>query len=181
MEYIMPLVQAMAELDEKSLMDAMQDALREKQKTERIENSLQEGLKQVGVRFAQGQYYLADMIVSGDLYQEAMNLLISNKQLEGRQQKSGKVLIGVMKDDIHDIGKDIVQMLLKLDGFDVGPRCRCADGGVPLRGAELSAGYHRVVRRHVLLRRPYDGGDPPSGRASEPQQLPGHCRWELCE
>lgn len=33
MEYIMPLVQAMAELDEKSLMDAMQDALREKQKT----------------------------------------------------------------------------------------------------------------------------------------------------
>ena len=32
MEYIMPLVQAMAELDEKSLMDAMQDALREKQK-----------------------------------------------------------------------------------------------------------------------------------------------------
>ena len=85
MEYIMPLVQAMAELDEKSLMDAMQDALREKQKTERIENSLQEGLKQVGVRFAQGQYYLADMIVSGDLYQEAMNLLISNKQLEGRQ------------------------------------------------------------------------------------------------
>ena len=51
MEYIMPLVQAMAELDEKSLMDAMQDALREKQKTERIENSLQEGLKQVGVRF----------------------------------------------------------------------------------------------------------------------------------
>ena len=55
MEYIMPLVQAMAELDEKSLMDAMQDALREKQKTERIENSLQEGLKQVGVRFAQGQ------------------------------------------------------------------------------------------------------------------------------
>ena len=52
MEYIMPLVQAMAELDEKSLMDAMQDALREKQKTERIENSLQEGLKQVGVRFA---------------------------------------------------------------------------------------------------------------------------------
>ena len=49
MEYIMPLVQAMAELDEKSLMDAMQDALREKQKTERIENSLQEGLKQVGV------------------------------------------------------------------------------------------------------------------------------------
>ena len=71
------------------------------------------------MRFAQGQYYLADMIVSGDLYQEAMNLLISNKQLEGRQQKSGKVLIGVMKDDIHDIGKDIVQMLLKLDGFDV--------------------------------------------------------------
>lgn len=158
------------------------DALREKQKTERIENSLQEGLKQVGVRFAQGQYYLADMIVSGDLYQEAMNLLISNKQLEGRQQKSGKVLIGVMKDDIHDIGKDIVQMLLKLDGFDVMDLgVDVPTGGVSLRGAELSAGYHRVVRRHVLLRRPYDGGDPPSGRASEPQQLPGHCRWELCE
>ena len=177
MEYIMPLVQAMAELDEKSLMDAMQDALREKQKTERIENSLQEGLKQVGVRFAQGQYYLADMIVSGDLYQEAMNLLISNKQLEGRQQKSGKVLIGVMKDDIHDIGKDIVQMLLKLDGFDV------MDLGVDVPTEEFLSAVqsYQPVRRHVLLRRPYDGGDPPSGRASEPQQLPGHCRWELCE
>lgn len=131
MEYITPLVQAIAELDEKSLMDAMQGALREKQEAARIESSLQEGLRQVGARFAQGQYYLADMIVSGELYQEAMDLLIQNKQLQSRQQKSGKVLISVMKDDVHDIGKNIVRMLLTLDGFEV------MDLGVDVQTEEL--------------------------------------------
>ena len=119
MEYNQPLVRAMAELDENALMAAMEDVLSGPMSMQQIEGSLQEGLKQVGVRFAEGQYYLADMIVGGDLYQEAMTMLISRRRLEPLQQKKGKVLIGVMKDDIHDIGKDIVRMLLTLDGFDV--------------------------------------------------------------
>lgn len=119
MELIAPLVQAMTELDEKSLMDAIRRCLAERQEPARIECSLQEGLKQVGIRYASGQYYLADMIVGGDLYQEALSLLIANKQTDSAHKARGKVLIGVMKDDIHDIGKDIVRTLLTLDGFDV--------------------------------------------------------------
>lgn len=116
-ETIARLVSAVAELDEDTMNKALADCIAGGFALETMESALQDGLKQVGERFAQGQYYLADMIVGGDLYQEAMNRLLIQKP--EKEAQGGKVLIGVMKDDIHDIGKDIVRMLLTINGYQV--------------------------------------------------------------
>ena len=114
------LVHAVTELDEELLWSTISICLQAGTDIHQVESALHEGLRNVGQRFAQGEYYLADMIVGGDLYQEALRMLLSHQNMERLPGGTrGKVLIGVMEDDIHDIGKDIVKMLLLVDGFEV--------------------------------------------------------------
>lgn len=114
------LVHAVTELDEELLWSAISVCLQERTDIHKVENALQEGLRNVGQRFAKGEYYLADMIVGSDLYQEAMRMVLNHQNMECLPAGArGRVLIGVMENDIHDIGKDIVKMLLLVDGFEV--------------------------------------------------------------
>lgn len=73
----------------------------------------------VGKKFEQGEYFVPELILAGDIMQaisaEAKPLI---KQQNGNQ-KQGKVLVGTVEGDIHDVGKDIVVMMLDVNGFDV--------------------------------------------------------------
>jgi len=131
MEHIKSLVHAMTELNETQLFAAIDACLQEQIEQHQMQLALQEGLKNVGQRFAKGQYYLADMMVGGDLYQEAIQRIVNQTPQLAHTASAGKVLIGVMKDDIHDIGKDVVRMLLSIEGFDV------VDLGIDVAGAQF--------------------------------------------
>ena len=133
------LVHAVTELDEELLWSTISICLQAGTDIHEVESGLHEGLRNVGQRFAQGEYYLADMIVGGDLYQEAMRMVLQHQDLDQLPNGSrGRVLIGVMEDDIHDIGKDIVKMLLLVDGFEV------VDLGVDVPTPEFS----KAVEEH---------------------------------
>ena len=73
----------------------------------------------VGKKFEAGEYFVPELILAGDIMQaisaEAKPLI---KQQNG-SQKQGKVLVGTVEGDIHDVGKDIVVMMLDVNGFDV--------------------------------------------------------------
>jgi methanogenic corrinoid protein MtbC1 len=79
---------------------------------------LQEGMKQVGERFSKGDYYLAELMMSADLFTQAMAVIAP--KLEGLSRDIiGKMVIGTPKGDIHCIGKDIFVTVAKGAGFEV--------------------------------------------------------------
>ena len=83
-----------------------------------LQGGLIPGIRTVGVLFNKGEYFLPELMVSGKIMGSAFNLL---NEAFGRQETSyaGKFLIGTVKGDIHDIGKNIVIMMLKCNGWNV--------------------------------------------------------------
>lgn len=83
-----------------------------------IDGGMAPAIKEVGDRFGLGELFLPEMIMSADAMQAALEIL--EPHFEGDESsKQGKVLIGTVKGDIHDIGKNIVTALLKVNGYDV--------------------------------------------------------------
>lgn len=81
-----------------------------------------EGMAIVGKRFAEQEYFLPELIFSGELLQACADivkpLLVGGPGGE-KQKKHGKVVIGTVAGDIHDIGLNIVEFMLDVNGFDV--------------------------------------------------------------
>ncbi len=79
---------------------------------------LQKGMKIVGDRFSNGEYFLSELMMSADLFMQAMKLI--EPKLEGMSQETiGKIVVGTPKGDIHDLGKDFFIMIAKGAGFEV--------------------------------------------------------------
>jgi len=85
-----------------------------------IDQGLIPGMEIVGQKFACGDYFLPNLIISANGMQAAMTLL--EPELRARQQErksAGKVVIGTVHGDIHEIGKSLVATMLSANGFQV--------------------------------------------------------------
>jgi corrinoid protein of di/trimethylamine methyltransferase len=85
-----------------------------------IEQGFAAGIKVVGELFAKGEYFLPDLVIGAKAMEEAMAVLES--ELHRRQETRrayGKVVIGTVQGDIHEIGKNLVATLLSVNGFEV--------------------------------------------------------------
>jgi len=86
---------------------------------EAIEKGLAPGIRRLGEKFENGEVFLPELIMGGVAMQDAMKILES-KIPQGKERKIlGRVLLGTVRGDIHDIGKNIVASLLKANGFEV--------------------------------------------------------------
>ncbi|HDP96529.1 MAG TPA: cobalamin-binding protein [Euryarchaeota archaeon] len=85
-----------------------------------IENGLGEGIKIVGERFGAGEIFLPELIMGAETMKAAMSVLEPALPAGGAGRTSkGKILIGTVLDDIHEIGKNLVATLLSSNGYDV--------------------------------------------------------------
>jgi corrinoid protein of di/trimethylamine methyltransferase len=85
-----------------------------------IDQGLIPGMDIVGEKFSSGEYFLPNLIISANGMQDAMMLL--EPELRARQQErksAGKVVIGTVHGDIHEIGKSLVATMLSANGFQV--------------------------------------------------------------
>jgi corrinoid protein of di/trimethylamine methyltransferase len=85
-----------------------------------IDQGLIPGMDIVGEKFSSGEFFLPNLIISANGMQEAMRLL--EPELSARQQErrsAGKVVIGTVHGDIHEIGKSLVATMLSANGFQV--------------------------------------------------------------
>jgi methanogenic corrinoid protein MtbC1 len=73
----------------------------------------------VGKRFEEGEYFLPELMMAGEILKQISNIVKPKLHRDVTSQKKGKVLIGTVEGDIHDIGKDIVVFLLEVNGFEV--------------------------------------------------------------
>jgi len=83
-----------------------------------IEEGISKGLSMVGEQFENGTYFLADLVLAGEVVKEAMPILESRLEPGAAGQK-GKVVLATVEGDIHEIGKNIVGMLLQVNGYEV--------------------------------------------------------------
>jgi 5-methyltetrahydrofolate--homocysteine methyltransferase len=73
----------------------------------------------VGKRFADGEYFIPDLLFSGEILKQIAEITKAKLSKEAQTRRLGKFVIGTVAGDIHDIGKDIVAFLLDVNGFEV--------------------------------------------------------------
>lgn len=87
-----------------------------------MERELFPAMKSVGERFEKGEFFLTDLMAAADAMRAASRVLTSRiREDSGGKMtalKIGKIVIGTVSGDIHDIGKNIVALLLEVNGFD---------------------------------------------------------------
>lgn len=109
---------AIVNLELDKIQDTVRQALDSGLSPLDILKELQEGMQEVGSRFQQCQYFFSELIMAGETMKEALKIL--KPLLESSRTKAvGKVVIGTIQGDLHDIGKDIVSTLLFSSGFEV--------------------------------------------------------------
>ncbi len=77
------------------------------------------GMNAVGERFQAGDYYLAELLLSAEIFKAAVAILDPYLVKAGPREALGTVVLATMRGDIHDLGKNIVATLLRAYGFDV--------------------------------------------------------------
>jgi corrinoid protein of di/trimethylamine methyltransferase len=120
-EYFDNLAQAMVECDKEKCIRLIKEGLSKKvDPLEILEKGLSKGIKQVGDDFGAGKLFLPELIGAADVMKEGVALLDAKIKAEGRSRQSqGKIVIGTVKGDIHDIGKSVVAAVLQANGYDV--------------------------------------------------------------
>lgn len=84
-----------------------------------IDQVLAPALTVVGSKFEAGEYFLPDMMISAAIMQKAVARLEEVMEEGTNRERLGKVVLGTVQGDIHDIGKNIVGLMLRLAGFEV--------------------------------------------------------------
>jgi len=102
-----------------AVTELVEEALAQKIDVKEIINEgLTKGMSLVGDKFEAGEYFIPDMLASAEAVGAAMEML--EPHLEGSGIKSkGKILIATVQGDLHDIGKNIVSILLRGAGYTV--------------------------------------------------------------
>ena len=77
------------------------------------------GVEQVGRLYESGKYFISALIMAGEIFREAAQIIVPRLEMPARREHPRTLVIATVKGDIHDIGKNIVSMLLEAHGFAV--------------------------------------------------------------
>ncbi|MBQ6671376.1 MAG: cobalamin-dependent protein [Firmicutes bacterium] len=114
------LAQAMGELEEDTVVEILEGVMADGgSEAEKAMEACQKGMETVGALFEEGEYFVGDLIYAGELMTQAVGIL---KPALAGAESSGpktKMILCTVKNDLHDIGKNIVKAMLEAGGFDV--------------------------------------------------------------
>ena len=113
------LVQAIVDLKRDEAADMVRTMARAGEDPNRILQACRRGMTEVGDRFQEGEFYLAELMLSSEIFRKAMVFLEPYLAQTRRNNSAGKVLLATLKGDVHDLGKNLLGFLLKAQGFDV--------------------------------------------------------------
>lgn len=115
------LAQAMGDLDEDTVNNLLNEVMAEGGKdAPAAMDACQKGMDTVGTLFESGEYFVGDLIYAGELMTGAVSIL-KDALVSGNEEggAKAKMILCTVKDDLHDIGKNIVRAMLEAAGFDV--------------------------------------------------------------
>jgi len=113
------LADALANLDEDEVRKLVREKIDAGAEPMSIIDECRKGMDIVGERYKSKDYFLSELIISGEMFKEAMAVV--EPLLKGGREADplSKMVLGTVKGDIHNIGKDIVATLLTAAGFEV--------------------------------------------------------------
>jgi 5-methyltetrahydrofolate--homocysteine methyltransferase len=113
------LTNAVANLEKEAALKLTQQELDSGVDPQKILEEGRLGMETIGKKFADGEYFLPELIYSGEIFRQISEIVKPKLKAGGPAKKLGKVIIGTVEGDIHDIGKDIVVFMLDVSGFEV--------------------------------------------------------------
>jgi methanogenic corrinoid protein MtbC1 len=113
------LAKAIADLQENEALRLTKERLDGGEDPQAILDESRKGMETVGKRFSDGEYFLPELIFSGEIFKQVAEIVKPKLKEEVKAEVLGKCIIGTVAGDIHDIGKDIVVFMLDVSGFEV--------------------------------------------------------------
>jgi len=108
----------LAEIKEEETLQGVRSALSEGVEPLAIIESLREGMAVVGEKFEAREYFLPDLIMSSEIFKQAVALIEPHFE-ENAVESKGSIVVGTVQGDIHDIGKNLVATMLRCTGYEV--------------------------------------------------------------
>ena len=110
------LILGLADINE--IKDLIDNEIRSHKNPQLIVDELSQTLREVGDKYEKGELFLSELMMIGYLASEVASTL--KPHLSGASKRSrGKIIMGTVRGDIHDVGKNIVVMMLQADGWEV--------------------------------------------------------------
>jgi len=113
------LINLMADLQEEETLSMVNTLIKEGANPLDILSDARSAMEIVGKRFETSEYFIPDLMMAGEILKGISDIVKPLIQSDDTSAKKGKVLIGTVAGDIHDIGKDIVTFMLDVSGYDV--------------------------------------------------------------
>ena len=115
------LAEAMGDLDEDVMVETLEQVMAEGgADAQKAMEACQKGMDTVGSLFEEGEYFVGDLIYAGELMTKAVEILKDALITDGGEDTvKARMILCTVKDDLHDIGKNIVRSMLEAAGFEV--------------------------------------------------------------
>lgn len=113
------LIDAISKMREDEALQITQELLDKGTEPTAVLEACREALDAIGKKFEQGTYFLPELMLAGEMMNQITEIIKPKLAEMPESARRGKVLIGTVEGDIHDIGKNIVSFMLDVNGFEV--------------------------------------------------------------
>lgn len=116
------LSQIMGDLDDDAVIQFVEDFMKSnpsQEDADKLLTAAQEGMAIVGDRFERGDYFVGDLIYAGEIFADVIDMIKPIISEESKELSRGKIVLGTVKGDLHDIGKNIFKIMAEAEGFEV--------------------------------------------------------------
>ena len=111
------LATTLSNLEEEKVLETVRSMLNKGIDPKDIINALREGMDKIGKMFEKGEAFIADLVIAADIFKKAVEII--KPHLKVVERGKGRVVIGTVEGGIHDIGKNLVALMLEISGYEV--------------------------------------------------------------
>lgn len=113
------LIEAIIDMREEDAVELTKKLLDAGVSPEAVLDACREAMGVIGMRFETGESFMPELILAGEILAQISAVVKPHIQQGGASNKVGKIVLGTVQGDIHDIAKDIVGFMLDINGFEV--------------------------------------------------------------
>lgn len=113
------LIALLVELKENDALATVSELMNKGVDPMKIIECCQAGMRDVGSYYETGRYFISGLMMAGEILRQVMDMLLPALRQRIQGASSGRILIGTVQGDIHDIGKNLVAMLFRCHGYEV--------------------------------------------------------------
>jgi len=113
------LSQALLNLDEEEVLRLIDIKLNNNEDPLSVIDELRIGMEAVGDKYEKGEYFVSELVVAKEFFEKGIEILEPKIKRKGDEKALGNIIIGTVSGDIHELGKNIVITILKINGFKI--------------------------------------------------------------